>query len=219
MNKFDTGHKVLGAISVALLIYVIFLQGCGKSSFNNGAESTVSIDTVKYETVYDTTWYDTTTFKYVIVETPKIRYVTKYIYDTIPLPVYSQEDFDQMMKYPAIYEDTQIKDDTVHLTYKATVRGYLDKIQLGYKIVKPLLIAKTTTIETEIIKIKRPWSIYAGLDAAANSDGLTHLAPMIELVMPKIALSGGYDLNDQAFVIGAKARISFRRKPKSIIRP
>lgn len=213
------GEKILSVIATGLLIYIIFLNGCSKRSFNDGAETIISIDTVRYETVYDTTWYDTTTFKYVTVETPKIRYVTKYIYDTIPLPVYSQEDFDQLMRYPAIYEDSMIKDDTVHLTYKATVRGYLDKIQLGYKIVKPLLIAKTTTIETEIIKIKRPWSIYAGLDAAANSDGLTHLAPMIELVMPKIALSGGYDLNDQAFVIGAKVRISFRRKPKAIPRP
>lgn len=210
----DNLSKILGGALILALLYIIFLSGCGRDSINGTGGEVISIDTVRHETVYDTTWYDTTRFKYITVETPKIRYRT--IYDTIIVDLFEEDLFDEMMRHPAVYEDSIIKDDTVHLTYRATVRGYLDKIELGYKIVQPLLIAKTTTIETEITKIKRPISFYIGLDAAANADGPTHFAPMAELVTPKMTYNAGFDILNKAVVIGARARISFRKKPKII---
>lgn len=211
----DSGHKILSIICAGLLLYILFLNGCGESKFINGSETIVSIDTVTHETVYDTTWYDTTVFKYITVKVPKPYYDTTIVYES----KYSANDFDQIMKHPSIYEDSTIKNDTIQLSYRATVRGYLDKMELGYKIVKPFLVESTTITDIEITKVKRPWSVYAGFDVGANSSGLIHLAPMIELVMPKMSLGAGYDLNDQAFVIGAKMRISFRKKPNIIPRP
>ena len=204
----DKWHKILGGALLLAFAYIIFLQGCGAGPRGDTREE---IKVVVRDSVHiDTNWYDTTVFKYLTVNIPKPYYDTTRIL----LPVYTENDFDQMMSHPAIYEDSTVKDDTVTIYYKATIRGYLDDLKLGYKIYKPYLIKKTRTVETEITKIKRPWTIYAGLDAGANKDGLVHLAPMLELVTPKMTFSGGYDLNDQGFVIGVKAKISFRKKPK-----
>jgi len=215
----DNGHKILSGFLAIAIIIIVLMRSCGNKPINDSAEMTISIDTVRHETVYDTTWHDTTTFTYITVETPKIKYVTEYIYDTISLPTYSEEDFDEMMRHPAVYEDTRIQDDTVHLYYKATVRGYLDKIKLGYKIVKPFLIESNTIIETEITKVKRPISFYMGLDVGANASGPTYFAPMAEIVAPKMSYNAGFDIINKSIVIGVKSRISFRRKTKIIPRP
>lgn len=207
----DNKHIFLSVI-IALLIYVLFKQGCGSS--NGPGEVVIKIDTVRYETVYDTTWYDTTKFKYITVNVPMPYYDTTIVYKSI----YSANDFDQIMKHPSIYEDSMVKDDTVIIHYKATVRGYLDKMELGYKITKPALVISNTILETEVTKMKKNIGLYIGLDAAANSNGLTHLAPMLELVTHKMTFNTGYDLNDQSYVIGARARISFRKKPRLIPR-
>lgn len=207
----DNAHKILGGLLAMTILIIVFMGTCNKP-INNIEETVIRIDTVRYETVYDTTWYDTTTFKYITVNVPKPYYDTIILYES----VYSQNDFDQMMKHPSIYEDSTIQDDTVHLKYKATVRGYLDKMELGYKIVKPFLVESNTITDIEITKIKRPISFYMGLDAGANASGPTYFAPEIEIVAPKMSFSGGFDIFSKSIIIGVKARISFRRKPKII---
>ena len=204
----DKWHKILGGALLLTLIYIIILQGCGTGP-RGGAREEIKV-VVRDSVHIDTNWYDTTVFKYLTVKIPKPYFDTTRIL----LPVYTENNFDQMMRHPSIYEDSTVKDDTVTIYYKATIRGYLDDLKLGYKIYKPYLINKTRTVETEITKIKRPWSIYAGLDAGANKDGLIHLSPMLELATPKMTYQAGYDMVDQGFVIGVKAKISFRRKRK-----
>ena len=210
----DSRHKILAGLLVAALIYIIFLQGCGKQ-INEPTETIISIDTVLYETVYDTTWHDTTTFKYITVKVPIPYYDTTFVYES----VYSANDFDQIMKHPSIYEDSMIQDDTVHLSYRATVRGYLDHLEIGYKIVSPFVVSSTTTIATEITKIKQPISFYMGLDAGANASGPTYFAPMAEIVTPRMSFNGGFDIINKSVIVGIRTRISFRKKAKILPRP
>ena len=207
-------RKILFLLIGAVIGFLISWKGCGDRVSNGGPETVISIDTVRHETVHDTTWHDTTKFTYITVETPVIRYRT--IYDTVKFDLFDDDNFDYMMRYPAVYQDSMIKDDTVYLSYKATVRGYLDKIELGYKIVKPFLIESTTVTDIEIVKVKRPISFYMGFNVGANAAGPTQFSPMAELATSKMSYGLGYDIYSQAVVISVKARISFRRKPRVI---
>lgn len=211
----DNGHKILtGLLGIAIII-ILLMRGCGGS--NTPAEIVTRIDTVLHETVYDTSWYDTTIFKYIAVNVPIPYYDTTIIYES----VYTQNDFDQLMKHPSIYEDTVIQDDTVHLAYRATVRGYLDKMEIGYKIVKPFLIESTTITETEITTAKIFNGFYFGLNAGTRLDsvGLSSFTPMLELSWRNLSVEAGYDFVDGSIEVGVKKRISFRKKPAILPRP
>ena len=209
----DSRHRILGGLLAVAIIVIVLMRGCGP--VNDTTETVIRIDTVLHETVYDTTWYDTTIFKYITVRVPVPYYDTTIVYESM----YTQNDFDQMMKHPSIYEDSIIKDDTIHLKYRATVRGYLDKMELGYKIVKPFLVESNTVTDIEITKVKRPISFYIGLNAGANASGPTQFSPMAELATRKMSYSLGYDILSSSVVVGIKAHISFRRKPSIIPRP
>lgn len=209
-------NKILAVLLGAALIYIIILQGCGSGS--NGSGEVIYRDTVKYEAFIDTIWLPTedTIYKYITVKVPKPYFDTTYVVDTIQK--YTIEDFEDFIARPQIYEDT-ISDDTVSIYYKAVVWGYMEDIKLGYKPEQQYTIVETRTLETNTTKVKQPLGLYIGLDAAANAGGLTHLAPMVELATAKMTYNAGYDLNDQSFVIGARARINFRKRQKSIPRP
>lgn len=164
----------------------------------------VKIDTTKYITIYDTIWHDTARFKYIAVNVPRPYY------DTILVKINDFEDFDQdfILKYPAIYTDI-ISDDTVSIEYTARVRGYLDDIKIGYKLLQPLLIEQTTLIETEVTKREktRPVHLYIGIDIGANKDKFGYFAPELELTTRRYNYSAGFNILDKSLIIGLKRRI------------
>lgn len=191
-------NKVLGGALILALIYIIFMQGCGRQGGNSVI---IEIDTVLNETVIDTNWFDTTRYKYITVNIPK------YYYDTVSISVDNfdnQDDF--YVEYASIYEDT-IKNDTISLYYRAKVWGFMEELKLGYKIFTPYSIVKSTTIQTEIVKKKRFQGFYLGMDIGIGKDGLTHVAPMLEISTAKINYNAGFDLNDKSVIIGARFKL------------
>ena len=199
----------------AVIGFLISWNGCGNRSGNN--EVIVGIDTVLNETYVDTNWYDTTVYKYLTVRVPVPYMDTTHVYDTIEVETFTSEDFDQMMRFPAIYEDS-VTDDTISIKYKATVRGYMDKLEIGYKIYKPYSIVQTNVIQTEVTKAKKFNGFYLGLNAGTRLDsvGLSSFTPMLEASWRNLNVEAGYDFMNGSIEIGVKRRISFRKKPKII---
>ena len=200
-------NKILGGLLVVALVYIVFLQGCrGKREIKTETVTIIRIDSVTVTTI-DTIRFDTTDFKYITVKIPQ------YYYDTIRASYYL-EDFDEsdcdfILKYASIYEDT-IKNDTISIFYRARVRGYLDELTMGYKIFTHFYIEKTTLIETEVIKeLKKKafQGFYVGMDLGIGKDGLTHVAPMLEVSTAKVNYNAGFDLNDKAVIVGARFKL------------
>lgn len=194
----DNWHKILGGIALSALIYIVFMQGCQRQGGNSVI---IEVDTVLNETVIDTNWFDTTRYKYITVNIPK------YYYDTVSISVDNfdnQDDF--YVEYASIYEDT-IKNDTISLYYRAKVWGFMEELKLGYKIFTPYSIEKTTTIQTEIVKKKAFQGFYLGMDIGIGKDGLTHVAPMLEVSTAKTNYNAGFDLNDKSVIIGARFKL------------
>ena len=194
----DNWHKILGSIALGALIYIVFLQGCGS---HKCPESEI-VEIIKRDSIthIDTNYFDTTIVKYLTVRVP-IPY-----YDTIYESIYKVEDFDDFTEYAQIYEDT-VSDDTISINYRIKVWGFIDKMEIGYKVFTPFSIVKTTTIETEVVKKKRFNGIYFGMDVGIGKDGLTHVAPMLELSTAKINYNGGFDFNDKSVMFGARFKI------------
>lgn len=197
----DNLHKGLGGALLLALIYIIFLQQCRSPE----TSEIVSIDTLRYETVYDTIWKDTTRFKYVY------RSVPKPYYDTILVKISDFEDFDQdkdfILKYPATYQDI-ITDDTVSIHYTAKIRGYLDDIKIGYKLLQPFLVERTTLIETEVTKkAKGCTGLYIGLDVGGNKESFGYFKPEVTLSLKKSHYSIGYNIPDKSITAGIKVKI------------
>ena len=210
----DNLSKILGGLLIASLIYIILISGCGST----GGGEVVSIDTVKNEVYIDTIWLPTedTVYTYIDVKIPKSYFDTTTIYDTVKQ--YMIENFDDFVDRSQIYQDT-ITNDTVSIHYKATVWGVLEDLDIGYKVDQQYTIVKTKTLHTEVTKIRRPISFYMGLDAGANASGPTYFAPIAELVTPKMSYNAGFDIINKSIVVGVRAHISFRKKPKNIPRP
>lgn len=204
----DNLNKVLGSLLVVALVYIVFLQGCG-------GKREIKTEVITIKRVDSSTYVDTVKFPVKEFEYVKVRIPIPY-YDTIRIVMPSGnyfEDFDEresdcdfMLKYASIYEDT-IKNDTISLYYRAKVRGYLDELKIGYKIFTPYYIKSITTIETEIVKRKAFNGIYLGMDVGIGKDGLTHLAPMLEVSTAKINYNGGFDFNDKSVMVGLRFKL------------
>lgn len=211
----DNGHRILSGLLTIAVIVILLMRSCGGGHTSG---EVIYRDTVINELTVDTIWLPVkdTVYTYIDVKIPKPYFDTMTVYDTVKR--YTIEDFDDFIERPQIYEDT-ISNDTVSIHYNATIWGYMEDMNVGYRLDKQYTIVETRTLETEVTKVKQSLGLYIGMDVAANADGITHLAPMLSLVMHKMSLDGGYDLNDQSFVLGAKWRISFRKKAKYIPRP
>ncbi len=200
----NTRSTILGVSLVLALAYIIFLQGCNK---HKCADPEI-VEIIKRDstTHVDTLYYDSTRYKYITVNVP-----TPY-YDTIPVPMpvnfndISETNFDYLMKFPAIYEDT-ISNDTISIFYRAKVRGYLDNLTLGYKVFTPYVIKETTTIQTEVTKKKAFNGFYVGMDVGFIKDSLSHVAPTVEASFNRFNISVGYDLMDKDIVAGVKVKL------------
>ena len=202
----DNLNKILGGLLVVALVYIVFLQGCG-------GKREVKTEVVTIIRVDSSTYIDTVKFKVKEFEYVKVRIPMPY-YDTIRVSPDNLEDFDEsdcdfILNYASIYEDT-IKNDTISIYYRAKVRGYLDELTLGYKIFTPYYIQKTTLIETEVtkeLKKKAFQGFYFGMDMGIGKDGLTHVAPMLELSTAKVNYNAGFDLNDKSVIVGARFKL------------
>lgn len=195
----DKWHKGLVGALILALICIIFLQQCRKSP--EIETEIVKVDTTIYITIYDTLWHDTTRFNYFDVPIPKPYY------DTVLVKV-NDFDFDEdfILKYPATYTDI-ISDDTVSIEYTLLVRGYLDDIKIGYKLLQPFLIEQTTLIETEVTKRERSTHLYIGIDIGANKDKFGYFTPELELTTRRYNYSAGFNILDKSVIIGLKRRI------------
>ena len=203
----DNWHKILGGGLILALIYIVLMQGCGGGSTETDIE-VIDIDTTKNEVVIDTNWYDTLVYNYIDVPMPIPYYDTSTYYDTVP---YVLDDFDEFTERSQIYEDS-VSNDTISIKFKATVWGFIDKMDLGYKIYKPYSIVEARTLEIQVTKIRRFQGLYGGLDVGIGKDGLTHTAPMLQASFRKINYNGGFDVVNKSVIFGAQARISFKRK-------
>ena len=171
----DNLHKGLGGTLILALIYIVFLQQCRSPEI--AETETIRTDTIK--NTIDYTWLDTNTFKLIPAIVPKPIYLTaktdteailKALNIDLSISEIKNEDFDQdfILKYPATYQDI-ISDDTVSIHYTAKIRGYLDDIKIGYKLLQPFLVERTTLIETEVTKKgKGCTGLYIGLDVGGN---------------------------------------------------
>ncbi len=203
-----TTNKILGGLLIVALIYIAFIQGCG--SGKGPAETGFRVDTVNIETIVEVHHYDTA-YKELIVKIPnRIRDTSTY-YDTIAIPYYSDSDFEEMMRYPAMYHDT-IKDSLVSIYFTALVRGYLDDMKMGYRILAP---RKTviTNITTEVAEKKKFNGLYFGVNIGSPIDTLkfTAFTPMLELSFEKTNFEAGYNFIDKSVIFGIRTRIGKKR--------
>jgi len=210
----DNLHKGLVGTLVLALIYIIFLQEC------RSPEKTeiVSIKTTKHETTIDSTWLDTNTFKLIPTIVPQPIYLTaktdteailKALNIDLSISEIKIEDLEQdfIFKYPATYQDI-ISDDTVSIHYTAKIRGYLDDIKIGYKLLQPFLVERTTLIETEVTKQKKNRNgLYIGLDAGGNKQSFGYFKPEITLSLKRYHYSVGYNIPDKSITAGIKMKI------------
>jgi len=204
-------NKVLVALLGAALIYIIILQGCGGSG-GEPCPEIVAIDTTRNETRVDTIYIPVkdSTYKYITVRVPVPYYDTTHVFDTIR--THTIEDFDDLIsERPMIYEDS-VSDDTVSIHYRIRTWGFMDKIEIGYRVHNPYYIREQSIIETTLTKAKKLKGLFAGLDAGMNKQGLVHLEPSVELVTYKNTYNIGYDMVDGAFTAGVRFRIRFGRK-------
>lgn len=196
----DKWHKILMGGFLLALIYIIYLQGCGKKP---SSKTDFQIkDTTIITVVYDTSWYDTTVFKYIYSHIPQPYFDTAYSPEILALiekgrQAFAEgEDFDQdfLLKYPAIYEDI-ISDDTVKITYRAEVRGFLDTIKIGYKILQPYSLTRTEIINIKVLKKEKSFKgLYIGADFESDIDSLMYFEPELSIIFGKWEFSGGISL-------------------------
>jgi len=194
----DNLHKGLGGTLLLALIYIIFLQQCSSP----GGSEIVKVDTLIHKITYDTNWYDTTRFKYVYKSVPKPYYDTIFVKRSD----FTEQDF--IFKYPATYQDI-ISDDTVSIHYTAQIRGYLDDIKIGYKLLQPFLVERTTLIETETTKRDKKSSkgLYLGLDVGGNKQSFGYFKPEVTLSLKRYHYSIGYNIPDKSITAGIKVKI------------
>ena len=194
--------KILGGLLIIALICIVLMQGCG-----NGNGEIVYRDTVLYETTTDTILVPTTdtVYKTITIRIP-VPYLDSTHRDTTP---YVLDDFDEFTEKPQIYEDS-VSDDTISITFKATVWGFMDKLELGYRVKQYYAIVKTTTIETEITKSKRFNGFYLGMDVDVGKNGLARPTPMIEASTDKINYELGYNVVDKEVRAGIRFRIRLK---------
>ena len=192
--------KILGGLLIVALIYIVLMDGCG----NSGNGEIVYRDTVLYETTTDTILVTNTdtVYKTITVHIP-VPYLDSTHRDTTP---YVLDDFDEFTEKPQIYEDS-VSDDTISITFKATVWGFMDKLELGYRVKQYYAITKTTIIETEITKTKRFNGFYLGMDVGIIKDSLSHVAPTLEASFRRFNVNVGYDLMDRDIIFGVRAKL------------
>lgn len=199
-KPMDRWHKILIGGFILALIYIIYLQGCGKKP--SKIDRFVIKDTTVISIVYDTNWYDTTVFKYIYKPIPKPYFDTTYSPDILELiergrkAFAENEDFDQdfILKYPAIYEGV-ISDDTVKITYRAEVRGYLDNMKIGYKVLQPYSLTRTEIINIKVLKKEKSFKgLYIGADFESDIDSLMYFEPELSIIFGKWEFSGGISL-------------------------
>lgn len=200
----DNLHKGLFLSVVVLLGYIVFLQQC--KSRDCPEPEIIEVDTVANITVIDTAYYDTTRFKYLTIDIPRI------IYDTIKITVTGNDpsnfDGNSIVKY---YVDT-VTDDTISIHYEAKTLGYLEDLKIGYRLLQPYRVDRTTTIETNTTQtIKRRFQgLYLGLDVGGNLNSFNHFTPMVELNMRKYNYNVGYNLMNESYIVGIRVKVSFK---------
>lgn len=194
----DNLNKILGGLLIAALIYIIFLKGCS----NHSCPEPEIVEVIKRDSIthIDTIRFDTTVVKYLTVRVPMPYY------DTIHESIYKVEDFDDFTEYAQIYEDI-VSDDTVSINYKIKVWGFIDTMEIGYRVFAPYSIVKTTTIQTEVVKKKAFNGIYGGMDVDVGKDGFKRPTPVIEVSTDKINYNLGYNVVDKELRAGIRFRI------------
>ena len=200
-------NKILGGLLIVALIYIALMQGCG-GGWGNGSVI-VKSDTVRIETIRVDT-----------IRVPVEKLVTKTIFVKVPVPYIDTtsdlaireltiDDFDDLVhERPMIYQDT-VSDDTIAIHYRIRTWGFVDKIDLGYTLKNQYYIKERQVIETQVTNTtaKRFNGFYLGMDIGIGKDGLTHLAPMLEVSTAKINYNGGFDFNDKSVMVGLRFKL------------
>jgi len=197
----DNASKILGGALILALIYIIFLKGCGDKHSCPKSEI-VLVDTVRNEITIDTIRIvnTDTIYKYISIKVPVPYRDTVYLKD-------NYDNFDDFtVERPWIYEDT-ISDDTMSINYWVRSWGYIDSISVGYRPLAQYYIEKKSVLELEVTKRKAFNGFYFGMDVGIGKDGLSHVAPMLEVSTAKINYNGGFDFNDKAVIVGARFKI------------
>ena len=196
----DNWHKILGSIALGALIYIVFMQGC--NGHKCPKSEIIQIDTVRNDITIDTIRIvnTDTVYKYISVRVPVPYHDTIYIKD-------NYDNFDDLtVERPWIYSDT-ISDDTMSINYWIRSWGYIDSISVGYRPLAQYYIEKKSVLELEVTKKKAFNGIYLGMDIGVAKDGLTHVAPMIEVSTAKINYNAGFDFNDKSVIVGARFKL------------
>ncbi len=131
--------------------------------------------------------------------------------------MYVDPDFDEVLKYASYFEDTVKIDSIAEVYYRAQIRGYMDGIKLGYRILKPFTVNNITVTKVGIPETDdRPSvSFYGGLDAGGSMTSFGHLKPEVSVLAGRMIYSAGFNIPDQAITVGFKVRmfaIKFKRK-------
>lgn len=171
-------------------------------------------DTNKIHWIDSIRWNDSTRFHSVpyfdTAYSPEILELIRRGRQAIAEGNHNKEDFDMLMEYPATY-DGEISDSMVKINYSVDVRGFMDNINIGYRIMKPFSVTRTQhqTITNTIKPHKRLKSLYFGSDIESDLDSLIYFEPELSLVTQKWIFSGGVSLpsKPKRWKIGIKRKI------------
>lgn len=211
--KWDNGHKILGGLLGIAIAIAILLGYCKKPS----GEICLEIkDSTIVTTVNDTNWKDTLRTRWKTVPVPVPYFDTMYPPEIMELIERGRnafargEDFDQnfILKYPALYIDT-IYFDTIVIYYNAKVRGYLDAMEVGYRLRKPFSVTQTDVYRVNMQESakKRPVALFGGLDIGGNKDSFSYFKPELTLMLKNTSYSIGYNIPDKSITAGAKIKL------------
>ncbi len=179
MNIRYTLAFVIGAVLVLIL-----LRCCTEPDVIKGKD-TVEIVT-KYDTIFSTQLIHVNKWKITKVYDSVVKIdntISRTYYDSIP-------------------------DSNQTIYYKAVVNGFLDSVQVAYKLNIPLQI--TRTIEkntTRIDTIKAPKTIlFAGLEAGGNKTTF-NLSPYVTLINKNLSYTARYGLYDKTVSLGVALKL------------
>jgi len=194
----DKIKKNLYFIFITIVLVIIFFWGksCGSSSKQEDYKPTIrTVIKHKTDTIRDT--LKITEIKY---KGPREYTIVEYIKDTA---------FYNNLSKRIYYDTSRTKEVVIYST--DTVAGVLFGKKLSYKLLVPLKIIDTVTVETtkdSLIFVPNKYEIHAGLIASPKM-----LAPTLEFSINRSVYGVGYDPFNKQPVISYKYRL-FSWTPK-----
>lgn len=178
-----------------IIAILLLTKGCDNSVKINSKNDTIKTS--------DTIWAKDTVISFKTIYKPK--YNTIYKIDTIT------KELEDSIFYVRKYNDS-ISDTNQTIYYNIKAIGFIDKLDLKYRLKIPIKIENNTTIIKKDTITKTPrFSIYSGLETGGNLSSF-NLSPYIDFNFNNKTIGYRYGILDKTHNIKVGIRIFKSKK-------